>query len=90
MSFRPFLRFPLLVPRIFKVREKKSKVNNEHQLRLYKLLDNLRIQELPENDLNELVIVSATMECTSEEDRDTIDTNSMAPVRGSIHIQPYL
>ena len=45
------------------------------------------IQELPEND-SELAIVSATMESTSEEDRD-METNSGAAVRGSIHI-PYL
>ena len=78
------------MPRIFKVKEKKSKVSNEHQLRLCKLLDIHCTQEPPENDLNELVIVSATMECTSEEDRDTTDKNSKAPVRGSIHILPYL
>ena len=38
MSSRPFPWFPL--PSIFKVKEKKSKVSNEHQLRLCKFLDN--------------------------------------------------
>ena len=39
MSSRRFPWFPLLVPRIFKVKTK-SKVSNEHQLRLCKFLDN--------------------------------------------------
>ena len=47
------------------------------------------VQKLPENELA-IVSESATMECTSEEDRD-IETNSKAEVRGSIHsILPYL
>ena len=44
------------------------------------------LQELPENDL---AIVSATKECTSEEDR-IVETNSKAAVRGLIHILPSL
>ena len=44
------------------------------------------VQKLPEN---EQAIISATMEYTSEEDRD-METNSNAAVRGSIHILPYL
>ena len=41
-------------------------------------------QKLPEN---ELALVSAMMEYTSEEGKAM---NSKAPVRGSIHILPYL
>ena len=41
-------------------------------------------QKLPEN---ELALVSAMMEYTSEEGQVM---NSKAPVRGSIHILPYL
>ena len=50
-------------------------------------LTHIFIQELPENDL---AIISATMEITSEEKRDTLEMNSKAAVRGSIHILPYL
>ena len=45
------------------------------------------IQELLENDL---AIISGTMESTSEEERDTLEMNSKAAVRGSINILPYL
>ena len=41
MSSRRFPWSPLRVPRIFKAKETKSKVSNEHQLRFCKLLDNL-------------------------------------------------
>ena len=44
------------------------------------------VQKQPEN---EQAIISATMEYTSEEDRD-MESNSNAAVRGSIHILPYL
>ena len=50
-------------------------------------LTHIFIQELPEH---ELAIVSATMESTSEEERDTLEMNSKAAVRGLIHILPYL
>ena len=50
-------------------------------------LTHIFIQELPEN---EVAIVSATMESTSEEERDTLEMNSKAAVRGLIHILPYL
>ena len=86
MSSRRFPWFPLLVPRMFKVKEKKSKVSNEHQSDCANFLIINCAQKLPEN---ELALVSATMEYTSEEDRD-METNSNAAVRGSIHILPYL
>ena len=50
-------------------------------------LTHIFIQELPEH---ELAIVSATMESTSEEERDTLEMNFKAAVRGLIHILPYL
>ena len=49
-------------------------------------LTHIFIQELFEN---ELATVAATMESTSEEERDTLEMNSKATVRGSIHILPY-
>ena len=89
MSSRRFPWFPLLrlVPKIFKVKETKFKVSNEHRFRLgANFLTINCVQKLPEN---ELAIVSPTAECTSEEDRD-METNSKAAVRGLIHILPYL
>ena len=68
------------MPRIFKVKEKKSKVSNEHQSDCANFLIINCAQKLPEN---EQAIISATMEYTSEEDRD-METNSNAAVRGSI------
>ena len=87
MSSKRFPWFPVRVPTKIKVRETKSKVSNEHQPRLCANLLTINcVQKLPEN---ELVIESATMECTSEEDRE-METISKAAVRGLIHILPYL
>ena len=55
-------------------------------------LTHIFVQEQPENEpLPEPATVSASRDCTSEEDRimDS-ETNSKAAVRGSIHILPYL
>ena len=56
-----------------------------------------KIDSYPANSLthifiqeNDLAIISATMESTSKEERNTLEMNSKAAVRGLIHILPYL
>ena len=81
-----FSWFPLLGSRKIKVKETKSKVSNVYQIRLRKIKC---VQEPPVPE-NELAIVSATKECTSEEDRVSMETNSKATVRRSLLILPSL
>ena len=81
MSPKRFSRFTLLASRKTKVKETKSKVSNERQLILCKLLAINWVQEPPVTE-NEAT-VSATKECISVEDRAmrVMEINSKAAVR---------
>ena len=79
MPSRRFPWFPLLVPKKFEVKDKKSKVSN---LDCGPSLTINGFQGLPEN---EVATVSATNECTTVEDR-VLETNSKARVRRLTHI----
>ena len=81
MSPIRFSRFPLLASRKTKAKETKSKVSNERQLILCKLLAINCVQEPPVTE-NEAT-VSATKECISVEDRAmrVMEINSKAAVR---------